>query len=817
MTIGPDSKKINEALVKLNRSQNTKNSESVSKSFNENVSIFLEKKQVLNPATDRASKPFTNLSSPRTGATYNELLTRVKASQTKIVAINDKAFDKYSEEDIDKFLVQSLPDLTSASLVFDYHDKFTPEGYFERWASNFRFTDDPEHAYEYYNPMVMSTKNAENRSEYSEYFNEEGLIIAEAFNSKLDEKLAEYSANADNVLILTEADLAENPKIINKFVEASGDKRQAALLAKSKYVFWGNPPEVIRASAENASRVKWSKYKFDKLNLYLDDEGKKDALRIGFREDPKQGYGVFVPDSGKIEYVVPDCIRFLEAYDNSYRLAKAHIGALSEVAVTAANRTVSNLTIENTTYGSYKIGKTGNWEVNPYKYGKTSIKHAFDYDWGDGNAVGEGYIGDVIYQMYLSASSNNIFSTGFGRYINKTHRDGVSTKSEMDLQTTAGINLANVTIDRKLHVATAIGFTMYNKKGREITGYISSSDETIPPGTRHGLFAIGRLAALKNRIASGSTDLHRYYNNPIKEMIASGPDFMANMYDVYIIKYTIDDNSKAISQPVDMISLTTNPKIVKSFNDTRGSTIPSSEDLKNGLPTTSQGLLQSKYDFISRVSSVTIPSMESDTIEYSFLGQKYAVPGYKLQHEFSTSLTIEMDADLEYMRTINKIAGFINKYRSSDTTNNTLDKQVYRPNRIRIGNQKIGILIKLTPGNMFYNPNDNFRRYLIFEDVLFTGGGNVSFSQSNSDMVTADFKFIYKNIAMGDFPVTTNTVLRDAGETIEHIGEAFYAPAIQQLNNINLGDDVLKSVTSGFEDMAVPDYDIHRNYSRGGI
>ena len=362
MAIGPNSKKISETIKNINVSQQDKNRVTVSKDPNENVSRFINKKLVLPNATTKEAKPYVGTDNINTAASYENLLHRVKATKTKLIAINEAAFDKFSDEDIDSFLSWNLPKLTSVSLVYDYKDKFVADKKFEKWASNFKFTDDPKNAYEHYDPLIMSTKGTSNKSDYSQYFTETGLAIAEAYKSKVSEALQEYSANADNILVVSAADLAENPKIINKFIEADNDTKHKVLLSRSKYVLWGNPESII-TSKQDKEKKSWDSIAFDGLKVYLEDD-KADTFRSEFKSEPTKGFGTFTSNNGEphIEYVVPESIKFLEYNDEKkdYSLAKAHIGALSAAAVTAANRTLGNLTIQNTTYKSYKTGETGN-------------------------------------------------------------------------------------------------------------------------------------------------------------------------------------------------------------------------------------------------------------------------------------------------------------------------------------------------------------------------------------------------------------------------------------------------------------------------
>jgi hypothetical protein len=270
---------------------------------------------------------------------------------------------------------------------------------------------------------------------------------------------------------------------------------------------------------------------------------------------------------------------------------------------------------------------------------------------------------------------------------------------------------------------------------------------------------------------------------------------MTNMYDIYIIE---SNNTGEVRK---LLSLSTAPKVYKKFY-TDGSSNPEAKLIAEGLPTTTKSMLDLYSDFTTRVASVSIPDLKSDTIEYSFLNQRYIVPGYKLQHDFNSALTFEMDNGLEYMRLFNRMAGLANRYITSngDTTQpeNSEKDLGYRPSRVHNENQKYSILVKILPGNMFYNKDDTLKRYFIFEDVLFTGGGDVSFNQSNSDLVTTTFTFIYKNLAIGEFPDSTNLLSADETNRIKHTEAIGYMPALQQswVMNDNLKTDATAAYTT---------------------
>ena len=778
MAIGPNLKTIKNGIKEINTNQKLENTTNISSQLNSDVSKYIQKNpSIVQPSTN--PQKIGTFKKEIISKKYDSLLQRVKSTQTKIVALNTKAVkdSDSNTEELNKFLAWTLPSFTKVSITYDYKDKFTTDSTFTKWAKNFTFIDDPTTEYVPYNSATMSEKSATNRSDYSKYFTSDGLASADAYKSYTDEALSKYNADAENVLVISSDDLTQNPHLIDDFLQASTEDKNKKLLKESKYIFWGNPDSLL------GSKLSSVKKDWKKPAEIMEDK----ADLKGFLKSGKEGYGAYVNGQG-IAYIKPEVFSAIEPHDTYKVQIKSDFKkAVTSEAIRAANKGVSNLTIANVQYGTYKTGDRYNYSVNAYTGAGMGNQaspeggiHAWDIDWGFGSFTGDGFIGDVIYSMYQEASKNNIFATSFGRYINEHRAGGVATKSEMDLDTTASFNLINATINRKLHVATCIGFTTYTTTGSKTIGYITSSETTIPSGTDHDNFATGRIAALNNIIASGEDETHTYNSNSILNMLSSGPDFMANLFDVYFIKAKEDSTGEEVR----VLSLTTSPKVIKAFQENNNTNVNVSE-ISSGLPITSGKMLKSPYDFISRVAGITIPSFQADTIEYNFQGQTYTTPGYKLQHDFSSSLKLEMDAGLEYMRTINKISGFINGYTSNDGT----IIGGYHPlrNRLKAGN-KISLLVKLTPGNMFYNPSDSLKRYIIFEDVVFTGGGQVTFSQTSAGLVSVDFKFIYKNVALGDFPMASqfghpldSQHLRGTTET-----GLTYAPAIQQLGNIKL-------------------------------
>lgn len=796
MTIGPSTKKIAESIKNINNSQKESNNASILTEQPSKAAKFISKNTTrdVRPIKKLSAKEFNNSDGDEiiTASPYSSLLEKLKTAKTNLVALDKKSKQVHSEKAIDKFLRERLPSLTSISVVYDYHDKFTTEKPQEKWLFNFNFFDDPKGEYVPYDPITMSSRSFNNKSPFSEYFDDTGkFILAEAFINEAANAMSNYEADAENVLVITSADLKENPQVLSHYNDITSSLSDP--LKKSKYIFWGTPVDVKNMAS---TKAEWKQNTFDKLELVKED---KDILRDSYRNNPEKGYTTFVGKNNKSNaiQVVPDFIKWLEyTKENNvgtHKLAKTHIGALSADGLAAANRAVGNLTIENTTYASFKTGDTGNWETeNCYKYGNVFKSNYWDVDWGKWGGpshIGAGFIGDVIYKMYQNASNNDILSTSFGRVVNKAHRDGVSTKSELDLQTIPSYDLVNITIDRKLHVATCIGYTTYLKNGSRTTGYITSSSETIPASTAHNLFGIGRLASMAKIIKAQEND-RKYNNSAIQNMIASGPDFMADMFDAYIISYTVPNNSTAIAKEADIIGLATPSTVMNAFMKDKNFK-PNNEAVFDGLSSSTKSMFRTRQDFYTRVSSITIPTLEAETIEYSFLNQKYTIPGYRTQQEFQSAISFELDSGLEYMRLINRMAGFYNRYFIGGNVSKSLNQQAYRPLRTRIDNQKIGILVKLLPGNAFYNPYDNFKRYIIFEDVLFTGGGDASFSQKGgTGITTTTFKFIYKNLALGDLPIKDPIVSVDSNGVLKHTTEANYMPAIQMYGNTDIYKDI---------------------------
>ena len=445
---------------------------------------------------------------------------------------------------------------------------------------------------------------------------------------------------------------------------------------------------------------------------------------------------------------------------NYYGLKDKYIGAISEKALTAANRSIGNLTINNTTYASYDTSSGSRPYNCVYNNGEAVFnKNAFSVDWNPWNpssSVGEGFIGDTIYGIYKKAvggiAQGNIYATKFGRWINLGGRSGLQTKSELDLQTIAQpFNFLQMKLDRKLHVATIVGFPTYTKTGTKKTGYITSSQETIPDDTNHSEFAAGRLAALKKNWASLASTQYAHMNNgAIESLMKTGPDFMSNMFDMYIFSYSDEDTSQPTGGAKKLIEFVVDPSLTNKITNKNTAIAASTK----GLSSSSVSRLSNNYDFLTRVSSISIPALKRSTLEYNFLSQTFTVPGYTNEQEFSTEFSLEVDSELEYPRLFNALAGLQTSmsYREQPELNRIYND--YRPLRQRLSKQKLGILVKLTPANSFIN-SDTFtnssKRYIVFEDVLFLGGGKVSFSNSKSGLVTMSEKFIYKNLDIFPF------------------------------------------------------------------
>lgn len=784
MTIGPNSKKINEAIKDINKKLIDSNKEALLGKDDIDVTTVIKNQPKVDPT--KVVKSFVN-SSSTDFIKKTELLSKLKDSKNKLKAINLDVFTDSPSEEMDTFFREALPKKVSAAIVYDSKSNFNVNTSFEKWATNFIFTDDIKNAYVSYDSSIMSSKSVSNKSEFSNYCTTEGLVDAEVLFSKVSDELNKYEADAENVLVISQDLLTKDTNALEEFAKAELNKDN--ILSHSKYVLWGDTKDSIIKVGSMEGRKKYiASQTFDDKGLLFEGEKKTiDKLRKSFRENPKRGYGVVVPNEDKdptLKYIVPDCLKYLasETKNGKYNLKivdknNESVNKATMESIKAANSPVGNLTAENTHYGTYTMSEA---KIETLDKDGKKVPTISLYDFNNGSSYNSGFIGDVIYQLYQSAQKNNMLSVAFGRTVNAAHKSGVSTKSEMDLQTISSASFsfgadtpfATLGIDRKLHVATCIGFTMYTKYGMETTGYISSSSETIPATTRHSMFALGRITAMGKYIHDGIYNQRPYNNNVIRALIASGPDFMSNMFDAYIVKHS--DN-----EILEMIKLTTSPKVLEATSKKSKPEAVNGNDISSNLPITTNKMLSSKSDFVTRITSLSVPGFKKELINYSFLNQQYTVPGYMLEHDFSSALNVELDNNLDYLRLINYMAGFANSYHSAKA-NNDYNSIQYRPLRNRaLEAQKISIVVRIVPNSMFLGAESN--NYVVFEDVIFLGGGDVNFSQSSSDLVTATFKFIYKNVwlaAGGDN--TTYAKLEDNNTISFGPSNIVYAPVIQQ-------------------------------------
>lgn len=444
-----------------------------------------------------------------------------------------------------------------------------------------------------------------------------------------------------------------------------------------------------------------------------------------------------------------------ESFKAVYRLKDGTRGYIN--SVTAALHPMSNLTAAETLADRDDI-EDNVLDINKWWYKSSS---------------NSSNISEAIYSIYNKGSlieNKELLadvSPGFDKWSRITstqpYAGSLNSKSTIGLVQDILFNFKNGYSfpGNKLKAATVIGYKNYNISGRKTTSYISSNESIIPVGEEqdYSKFASGRLAAAKNNIGDEVImSTHTANNHAIQAMLSSGPDFMANMFDVCIFQYD-DATASGDNKPASaLFNFMTAPNAY--YNES----FPITGIIDKAIPLTTKRMMSTKEDFFTRVQSISIPELKGETGEFNYLNQtiKYIKPS--LDTSFESQLVIEQDADLEYMRLFNRLAGLSFKtkiesnsrtsgeYKSfnwDDTTRGGIPKNKnFAPNRANAGKIQnhagyFGIAIKLKPVGIYNTSND---RIIVYEDVKFLGGGDISFKQSNPGLVTYTQKFIYKNV-----------------------------------------------------------------------
>jgi hypothetical protein len=410
-------------------------------------------------------------------------------------------------------------------------------------------------------------------------------------------------------------------------------------------------------------------------------------------------------------------------------------------------------------------------------------------NWWYSSNKGSHNISEVIYGLYKSGSESGDksgdedfsesallgadiqISPGFDIWSNngvaaQLTAGGLNSKSTIGLVTDYLLDFKKNyrTRGNKLRAATVIGYRNYNASGRGITSYISVSPEVLPGKDEYEAkfgFSYGRGQALKKRMSDGTLGgKHTSNNYAIQAIYDSGPDFMANMFDMCIFAYKRGE-VPSVSKAVKLATFNIGPNTPYKAAD---GTKVSSSQFKKGIPASQEDTLSlTESDFFTRVQNITIPEMKSSTIELKVLGQTLTKPIALMENDFTSSFTVEQDTGLEYMRLFNRLAGLslmmeIDGQKPEDYTSNYGHYNNLFANRANSGNLKDGngnfaIAVKLRTMHNAFIPYNN---YIVFEDVKFLGGGQVNFKAGNAGLATFTQKFIYKNV--GILPVWNSHV-----------------------------------------------------------
>ena len=409
-------------------------------------------------------------------------------------------------------------------------------------------------------------------------------------------------------------------------------------------------------------------------------------------------------------------------------------------------------------------------------------------NWWYSSNKGSHNISEVLYSLYKSGSdsgdnssdfglskggllgSDSQISPGFDKWTNNTATQptagGLNSKSTIGLVTDYLFDFKKFYYTRgnKLRAATVIGYRNYNASGRGTTSYLSISPEVLPGGSeledKYG-FSYGRGQALKKRMKDGTLGgKHTSNNYAIQAIYDSGPDFMANMFDMCIFAYKRGE-VPSVKKAVKLATFNIGPNTPYKAAD--GAKVLASQ-FKKDIPASQEDTLSlTESDFFTRVQNITIPEMKSSTIELKVLGQTLTKPIALMENDFTSSFTIEQDTGLEYMRLFNRLAGLslmmeIDGQKPKDYTSNYGHYNNLFANRANSGNLKDGngnfaIAVKLRTMHNAFIPYSN---YIVFEDVKFLGGGQVNFKAGNAGLTTFTQKFIYKNV--GILPVWNSNV-----------------------------------------------------------
>ena len=395
-------------------------------------------------------------------------------------------------------------------------------------------------------------------------------------------------------------------------------------------------------------------------------------------------------------------------------------------------------------------------------------------------------ISEVIYAMYRGrdftqsaiAGAKEQTTPSFDRWTDITGSQlqvgTQNTKSKLGLEADLNFDINNAkngltTSGNKLKVATVIAYRNYNSYGIVFTSTMSSNETIVPSNTGQHKFADGRIKSVQRRIKDSSITASTPNNYAVSAIINSGPDFMSNLFDMTIFTYKLTRVGASANKPrIDekLISFVIGPNINKeNYESYKNSGI-----IKGVSKSTSHTLSKSK-DFLTRVSSITIPSFLGSSVDTKFLTSTIKSAAPMLDTDGSSTFVLEHDSDLEYMRLFNRLAGLSLYERQvgvSDRfplTRGANPVGNFAPNRGNGGKLSqhsgyFGIVVKLHPQNLQYYKGEKEpepagkERYIVFEAVKFLGGGEASFKAGNPSLATFTQKFVYKNVNICSFSLS---------------------------------------------------------------
>lgn len=634
---------------------------------------------------------------------YSQLLSGLSKINTNFVALNQEYINSQPTSTFIETIVPVIEDTVLAAI--DLSNNFdTLSSINDQENINFTIIDNAEYAYTKFDNATFSA--IDDKSKYKKVLNSNkkvGLamsLVSSIKSERADEK--EY--------------IKVNPYEVNIATDTTNDI----------YPEGGSPN-------------------------WLSNPNLEDLIELSHRNSSKWDIKLAADENSSLDEK--------ESFKATYQLADGTRGYINSNA--SALSSVANLTASDT------LGD---------KEGIDNLKEIISTFWFRAGSNSSN-ISEAIYAIYNNGTylengkEAATSAYGFNKWTNVTasqlYAGGLDSKSELGLISSTLFNFKDgySFTGNKLVAATVIGYKNYSISGRKTTDYISSNESILPVGEEqdYSKFAKGRKAALLKNIddeVTGTT--HKANNYAIQAIVNSGPDFMANMFDACIFEYNNKESKSSNFYAEPIFSFTTAPNVY--YNPEKN--MKSTDIVDKGIPLTTRRMFSTREDFVSRIQSISIPELKGSTGDLNFLNQsiKYILPN--LENSFESQLVIEQDADLEYMRLFNRLSGLSFKTKINIATDDSKinwsgiteggipnDKN-FIPNRTNAGTLQnhagyygIAIILRPTSYQRVYNYliKDNLN-ILVFENVKFLGGGEVSFKNSAPTLATYTQKFIYKNV-----------------------------------------------------------------------